>query len=437
MQNVFHGLSLQKGGSVFYPDGARVAMRSPEDGRWFGLNDTQLSRHGLILGAPGFGKTCFLLNAAEQLRETAAPADTFVFFDTKGDYLERLYRENDAVIGLNGAPGSVCWNVFEDMLADGSDPESLMENAVEIASLLFAERIERAKDPFFPNEARDLVAGLLYSLTRQGAEDRRFAAENNHNLGLRQFVERDLSMARILRELAEYPETGSVRHVLCAGGEMDTQSHGVLSEAAGMLRECFTGDFAGKGDFSVRRFVRKEQGAGRALFIEYDARRGNTLAPVYRALLDLILQESVSRRNRERRGRLFLFCDEISLVPRLKHLSTAVNFGRGLNVSVFIGAQSVGQLTHAYGETMGSAVLSNFGTCIAFNSGEQSSRDVVAQRCGKSVWQEQVVSATGQVSYAERQGAVIEDYRITTLGVGQAVVHTLGEAPYVFRFSES
>ncbi len=439
MQQPIHGLSLQTSGSACYPDGARVAMQSPEDGCWFGLNDNQLSRHVLVLGAPGFGKTCFLLNTAEQLRETAATEDVFLFFDTKGDYLERLCRTGDAVIGLNHVPGAACWNVFEEMLADGNEPEALLENANEIASLLFAERIERSRDPFFPKEARDLVAGLLYSLTRQGTEDRKFAASNHHNRGLQQFVERNFSAKRILRELNEYPETRSICHALCESreGELDAQSHGVISEASGLLRECFTGDFGKEGDFSVRRFVRKGCAARRALFIEYDARRGNTLAPVYRVLLDLILQESISRRNINRRGRIFLFCDEISLVPRLKHLANAVNFGRGLNVSVFIGAQSVGQLMQAYGEAMGSAVLSNMGICIAFNSGEKSSREVVSQRCGRGIRQEQVVSMTGQVSFREREGSVIEDYDITTLTVGQAIVHTLGEAPYVFRFPEA
>lgn len=438
MQQSIHGLSLQTSGSACYPDGARVAMQSPEDGRWFGLNDNQLSRHGLVLGAPGFGKTCFLLNTAEQLRETAAPEDVFLFFDTKGDYLERLYQNGDAVIGLEHVPGAVCWNIYEEILADGNAPEALLENANEIASLLFAERIERSRDPFFPKEARDLVAGLLYSLTRQGEEDRKFAASSRHNRGLRQFVERDFFAKRILHELNEYPETRSISHALCEGreGELDAQSHGVISEASGLLRECFTGDFGKEGDFSVRRFVRKGCAAGRALFIEYDARRGNTLAPVYRVLLDLILQESISRRNINRRGRIFLFCDEISLVPRLKHLANAVNFGRGLNVSVFIGAQSVGQLMQAYGEAMSSAVLSNIGTCIAFNSGEKSSREVVSQRCGRGIRQEQVISMTGQVSFRERDGSVIEDYDITTLAVGQAIIHTLGEAPYVFRFPE-
>ena len=88
------------------------------------LTDEQVSRGLLAVGAPGFGKTVGLLQIAERLREGATPKDVFIFFDTKGDYRERLLTRGDEVLDY-GRDATAFWNIYEDILADGARDDQI------------------------------------------------------------------------------------------------------------------------------------------------------------------------------------------------------------------------------------------------------------------------------------------------------------------------
>ena len=76
---------------------------------------------------------------------------------------------------------------------------------------------------------------------------------------------------------------------------------------------------------------------GRAIFVEYDLAVGETLAPVYRLLIDQALKEALSRN--ENTGQVYVIADEFKLLPKLQHIDDALNFGRGLGVRVVAGIQ--------------------------------------------------------------------------------------------------
>src|SRR5690606_27563048 len=71
-------------------------------GSAIGFDDAMLGRHVLFLGGIGTGKTVAMSALVDSVRRGVGPDDVIVFFDTKGDYLERFYTDGDVVLSLDG-----------------------------------------------------------------------------------------------------------------------------------------------------------------------------------------------------------------------------------------------------------------------------------------------------------------------------------------------
>ena len=146
-QTVIKGLSLLK--SKPYDSTLETVVSISNTKYNFQWTAEMASRSLLVIGAPGFGKTVGLLQIAKQLRAQATAKDVFVFFDTKGDYYKKLRKSSDAVIGY-GRTATAYWNIFAEMAADGSDEESIYDNAYELSTMLFSDKIDHSSQPFFP-----------------------------------------------------------------------------------------------------------------------------------------------------------------------------------------------------------------------------------------------------------------------------------------------
>src|SRR6202044_1815071 len=126
-------------------------------------------RHILFLGGIGTGKSNAMYQLLDPLRRSAGRDDVFVIFDTKGDFLERFYRDGDAVISSTPDQdrGGVRWNLFSDLLEQ--DTHGRGEQIHEIASTVFGEALDQAGDNiFFAMAARDIFAAVVEAMSRQG-----------------------------------------------------------------------------------------------------------------------------------------------------------------------------------------------------------------------------------------------------------------------------
>ena len=320
------------------------------------LNEDILSKHLMLIGGTGCGKSNVFYHIVDQLKNQMEDNDVMIVFDTKGDYYGRFFDEKkDLIIGNSSEYRSLSahWNIFKEIVADGWDVASIEQNAHEIAWSVYREAIEKTKDPFFANAARDLFATVLLCMFKRGENDAEYKLSSFYNDELkRAFGESDIVD---IKELIEsYPEYSSVLSYI-GDGNTD-QALGVYAEMQAGIRKILNGVFAEHGTFSVRNFVREK--GGRTLFVEYDLAIGNTLAPIYSLLFDLALKEALGRSDQDRgEGNVFLICDEFKLLPYLQHIEDGVNFGRSLGVKVLAGLQSINQLTEAYGEYRGNSEL--------------------------------------------------------------------------------
>ena len=397
----------------------------------FNINEDFLSMHSLLIGGTGCGKTNVFNFFIKQLKSQMTKDDVMIVFDTKGDYFKRFYQPGDTVVSNSKAHAGISskWNVYKEILVDGWDADDIFNNANEITHSFFKEAIDKTNQPFFPNAARDLLTSLLIAQSRLGKDDLDFKKKFYNNQALRRYFDR-LTPERIIKLLSS-KSFSDLSSVLSYIGDGNTpQSLGVIAELQNIIRQIFIGAFADDGRFSVRNFVREK--GGKTLFIEYDLSIGETLTPIYRLMFDLALKEAMGRNKSE--GNVYFICDEFKLLPNLQHIEDGVNFGRSLGVKIIAGLQSIEQLYEIYGENKGRNIAAGFSSVYAFKANDTITREFISNLYGKNIVLEQYKTANNTLSEEKREGKTVEDWDLTNLNLGEAIVGLPFEEPFKFQF---
>lgn len=400
----------------------------------FQINDDIMSKHILLLGGSGCGKTNSFCYTVKALRESMNGEDIAIIFDTKGEFYDEFSCAGDYVIGNSARFRriSYTWNIFDEILADGWDDASVSMNARELAAALFHDR-GSSTQPFFCNAARDIFRGILLHFVRQAQVDPESWRSKLNNADLMKAFQ-SFQVEHYIKIFRHYSDLNSL--VSYFGDGKSNQALGVFGELNSMLSEYFVGILAEhtpERSISMRQAVRKK--GGRAIFVEYDLAVGETLTPVYRLLIDQALKEALSRMQKS--GNVYFIADEFKLLPKLQHIDDALNFGRGLGVRVMAGIQSIDQLYDVYGKEKGAVIASGFGSIFAFHTNDGSSREYITNRFGPNmIIYEYTSSQKNAIATKERDGNTVEAWDQMELGVGQAVIGLGYDAPFLFQFDE-
>lgn len=407
------------------PRCAFIGINSTGNDIYVPIDANLLSRHMVLLGGIGTGKTNAFNQIIRQLRESMTKEDIMIIFDTKGDFYQEFYCSGDIVISndgtATGAEGIDYWNIFNEIELD----EHMEENIVEISKSLFHQKIEKTNQPFFPNAAKDLFAAILTHFSR----NRDLKANNK---SLRNFL--DSSPTAAIREmLQQHDDLKAMTSYI--SDDRSPQTQGVMSELQQLSREIFLGNFKKEGTLSMRNIVRSK--GGKFVFIEYDLGIGNMLSPIYSLLFDLAIKEALCRKKSE--GSVYFITDEFSLIPNLQHVDDAVNFGRSLGVKFMIGIQNVDQVYENYGENRARSLLSGFLTSVCFRVNDYKSKEYIKELHGVNRKKEIYMASVQGRGIVEnvRDASVVEDWDITRLGLGQAIIGFPGQAPFVFQFKKA
>ena len=208
----------------------------------FSIDEDLLSRHILLLGGSGCGKTNAFLFTLDAIRKDMRQDDVAIIFDTKGEFYDMFSKEGDYVIGNSKRFRSIShsWNLFEEILADGEDENNILVNIREIAAALFHGRGSDSQ-PFFCNAARDIFRGILLHFIRMSKKEpgQWKGRLNNEDLlkAVRQFTVQDY-----IRIFNSYPDMKG----LCTyiGDGNSGQALGVFGELNSMVSEYFFGILA-------------------------------------------------------------------------------------------------------------------------------------------------------------------------------------------------
>ena len=423
---VFEGSQLETKPPVFLNKEARcnlLGLDSSNEKCTVPISDELFSSHLLFLGGIGTGKTNAIFQIVSQLRKSMTEQDVMVIFDTKGDFYKEFYQPGDTVISndskATGSNGVDYWNLFKEI----GIGESHEANIVEIAKSLFHERTEKTSQPFFPNAAKDLFCGILTHFARSGC------SEPMDNAKLRDFL--DQSTAADLRAMLQ-SHADMKAMVSYISDDRSPQTQGVLSELQQMVREILIGNFRKPGAISMREAIRRK--GQHCIFVEYDLGIGNLLTPIYRLLVDLAIKEALCREKSD--GNVWFVIDEFRLLPNLQHIDSGVNFGRSLGAKFIIGMQSVEQVFHGYGEPFARSILSGFMTSVLFRVNDINTREFAKGLFGKNRKRETFMSSVQTRGIVEsiRDAFVVEDWDVSDLKTGQAILGVPSNTPFLFQF---
>ena len=316
LSQVLYGEDLDKNRPPAPPAGAQLVFSSP-GGERFGLSDRQLSTHLLLLGSTGCGKSSVMYTMLDQLLPGLGEGDLMVVFDADGSYAARYFDPQNPrhlLVGFGPQYAGLThtWNIFGELAGSG-----YRAMAHELAKgLLFGH--ENRQQPFFSDAPRDLIRDVLVDHV-----ERAVAAGSAGELSTRHFLQ-VLRGSRLEDWLALTEKEGFRAHRMYFGdsGKLTPQALGVFGELNAAIEDTF-GAFpeeGGRGEFSMRELV--EEKGGRVLFLEYDIALGEGQQPLFRLWFALGLKFSLGGRG-ENRGRTFFICDELSLLPGLRHLADA------------------------------------------------------------------------------------------------------------------
>lgn len=388
------------------------------------ISESLLSRHLMLLGGIGTGKTNAFFQMINQLQYQLTENDVMIIFDTKGDFYKEFYVPGDVVISNDktaiGPNGHLnYWNIFNEVDKGPSEYESVME----ISKQIFAEAIKKTTQIFFPNAAKDIFMGCMLHFLRS------VPPREQTNKNLIGFINSKTSK-EIREMLLQYPDLVAMTSYISKDDSAQTQ--GVLSELQSSVRNVFVGNFAKTGNLALRSLVREKQ--GRKIFIEYDLSLGEMLTPIYSLMFDMAIKQALGRSRSE--GNVYFITDEFRLLPNLQHIDDAVNFGRSLGIKFMIGIQNIEQIFENYGEYRARSILSGFLTSFNFRVNDNNSRQYIQEMFGKNRKLEAympILQNRGMVE-EERDGNVVEDWNVTNLQIGQAIIGIPGYEPFLFQF---
>lgn len=432
-KTVLQGSTVSKNALPPMPVNPALIFNGEFNGRrtHFGVDEDLISKHMLLVGGTGCGKSTLFYHIIKQLKNKMTADDVMIIFDTKGDFQSRFYNPSrDCIIGNSSQyyQQSQRWNIFKEILADGWEDRQVILNTQEICKAFFEERTKNNNNPFFPNAARDLLAAILITIVRLGSDCKDFVRENFYNNRIKEFLDSSSG-----EDLCDFLDGFiDMRSVLSYIEGDSAQSQGVLAEMYSVVRDIFIGVFAEKGGFSIRNFVRRK--GGRTLFIEYDLSIGSVLTPVYKIMFDLALKEALGQT--KSKGNVYLICDEFKLLPNLQHIDDGVNFGRSLGVKVFAGLQSIEQLYEIYGQSRGKNLAAGFSSIIAFRANDVTTRSYITSLHGQNMVLEQYRMMDNHTVEDKRIGNTVEDWDLNSLRVGEAIVGLPFAPPFRFYFEE-
>lgn len=425
-----------------------LVFSDAKTGRKFGISKRLLVKNILLTGAPGTGKTSWMMQMLARLRATQESEDAIVVFDTKGDYYHKFGKRTDCeviVIGNGRQYENLTryWNLFGEFMERDSDGNLRYtkysdQEARELAAGLYVG-MESVTQPFFHSAAIDITAMVMTGMAREAERtgDRR----KLHTCYLARFL-KTATRDEFLAVLADSknPDFKSAVEYISGGKEMNGQAQGVLSTIRTMANRILIGIF-GDGalprEIAGREFSMKDiyhAGKKMLVFVEYDLKVGTTLSPIYRLLFDTLFREALGQQERRRRN-LYVMLDEMALLCKLDRIGEVVNVGRSLKLSVTAGIQDINQIFSLYGEAEGRTILAGFGNLISFHVRDEGCREYISGRFGRNRTDTAFVSMN-QNFHMQRDGYCLEDWEIMELRIGEAAVKLEGELPFLFHFSE-
>ncbi|MBU6299045.1 MAG: type IV secretion system DNA-binding domain-containing protein [Alphaproteobacteria bacterium] len=315
--------------------GPGVALIEP-----YALSRDRETRHFLVLGSVGGGKTQTMLNL---MNGPLCRGDGLLVLDTKADMMAGLPARPEPLLVAPHDRRSLVWDVAADC--------QVKQDARELA----ARFIPPSTDPMWSHAAQEIFVGCVVHLQATRGQDWGW-------VDLEQAVTAD---TEVLTQYARDHNPTAVR-LLHQPDSKTTVS--ILStfqthmRIVSVLAEAWPD--GGCRRFSIRRWLHNPPSQC-PLILQHDPGYpelsrvwiGSMLGLLASAVGSPSLAESKDRR-------IWMFLDEFPQLPAIQHFPTFLELGRSKGIAVVIGAQDTAQIRAVYGPDQAKSWFGMVGTKI-------------------------------------------------------------------------
>lgn len=306
------------------------------------------TRHMMIVGAPGSGKTVIFRRIIDAVIERG---DKSIIFDEKGDYTRIIASSRDAG-GRETAPlilapqdlRSAVWDIAADVIVS--------QDAVELAHRIIPE----SGHPFFTASARAVLAGCTIKLMAEKPKDWTWTDLLN---------ETRRSQEDLLRTMLRYHRGADIflsadyKQVMSTLGQLETHMR-VLD----MLSTAWP-TYEGRVRFSLREWLVNKTPT-RTILVQHSGRYAE-LSDGWISALYAVAVSTVTDSNLlgdSDRRRIWFFLDEWGQLPGIKDFERFITLGRSKGVCAVLGLQDDAQIEKNYGAEILNTLTASIGTKI-------------------------------------------------------------------------
>ena len=311
------------------------------------------SRHTLITGGTGSGKTNCLFHILNQIRSTGQKV---IIVDTTGSFVDKYYQPGDTILNPFDAR-SVKWHPWAEC-EDKSDYESLAES--------FVPSGVSDNENYWRFAARSLVSSVLWKLRMQKKTSE-----------FSQWI-----LTRPLSDLASFvQDTKAASHIDIRSEKTAASIRSVASSFIEGFE--FFDDTA--DPFSIRNWI-KNEGPG-WLFLACSPKQRTVMRPLLSSWVSIVTR-SLFELSPSLDRRVWFVLDELPSMQRIKDLELFLTESRKYGGCGLISLQSPSQLESIYGRAATETIISNCNTKIVFSEKAPNIAEEISRSFGKKVSKE-------------------------------------------------
>ncbi len=298
------------------------------------------SRHGIVAGSVGGGKTVMLFPIIAQARRRG---DRIIIHDNKGDFTRQLSGEITLFAPWDAR--SWAWDIGADVLTKAD------------AQTVAARMIPEGSDPMWSSGSRQILTAVMVECQSQFGKKWGFA-----ELQRMASVDAEQLQKIVLRHVPE------ARHAV-ENPESKTTLSFLIQMGAYLSPICdLAAAWENRPKFSFRRWLldpNSREATRKTLVLQGNGRFSemvrNYMQPIISVLGSVINSPQLPD---DSRRRVWLILDEFPQLGKIDNFSQFLEIGRSKGCCVWIGIQDIAQLRELYGDNTVDAWSSMVGTYL-------------------------------------------------------------------------
>lgn len=411
-------------------------------GRTLYLCEDALTRHCIIIGSTGSGKSVLLSQMLNTFL-TNYKGLKCVIVDVKGEFISQFYRpeRGDKILNFYD-DRSVGYNFFNDLdlvldynIRQGTEPPGVREICDAMADV--AGHTDR-NGVFYQGASNIFFAAIMYCCMNDKKTPREFI----------EFLQRDAES--IAKDVDTLPAAFSSAALAALRGAEDTVSSMMLTMKQQL--KFFSSILEVDGDFSISKFMHQPGN----LFLSRAGIASENLEPIFKLVIDMFMLRI--NKGPEARGQLkyLLVMDEFGDIPKMKKIDSVLSQARSKGCFTIIANQSTAKMRAKYGVEDLKDMLTNINTRFFFRVGEADEAEYITKSIGRAKLErtttsDNTMSGGGLKEHSrsgegESQQVIVEETilreRVKNLPVGTCIcdlldvdsgkLHAVGEAKIKF-----